>query len=173
MALLADGTVVVWGDNTYGQTNVPAGLSNVVAIAAGFYHCLALRNDGTVTAWGNNTYGQTNVPAGLANVVGHCRRRLPKPGPDPGRSIRNVGAAFQCPLYRWCVLPPGANCLWPHLLFAAQRFTRRSLVDAFPARPGQWRRPDPGRSRRPRPPTLLSRLAKTLKGFFFAARLSQ
>ena len=52
MALRADGTVVVWGNNTYGQTNVPPGLSNVVAIAAGFYHCLALRNDGTVVAWG-------------------------------------------------------------------------------------------------------------------------
>ncbi len=36
------GTVVAWGDNTYGQTNVPAGLSNVTAIAAGGYHTVAL-----------------------------------------------------------------------------------------------------------------------------------
>ena len=69
MALRADGTVVVWGDNGFGQTNVPPGLSNVVAIAAGFYHCLALRNDGSVVAWGWNNNGQTNVPAGLSNVV--------------------------------------------------------------------------------------------------------
>ena len=34
LALKNDGTVVVWGDNTYGQTNVPAGLTDVVAIAA-------------------------------------------------------------------------------------------------------------------------------------------
>ena len=27
--------MVGWGENTYGQTNVPAGLSNVVAIAGG------------------------------------------------------------------------------------------------------------------------------------------
>ncbi len=34
--------VAVWGDNSYGQTNVPSGLSNVVAIAAGYSHSLAL-----------------------------------------------------------------------------------------------------------------------------------
>ena len=32
MALKADGTVVAWGDNSLHQTDVPAGLSNVVAI---------------------------------------------------------------------------------------------------------------------------------------------
>jgi uncharacterized delta-60 repeat protein len=40
-----------------------------VAIAAGYYHSLALRADGTVVAWGDNYYGQTNVPAGLTNAV--------------------------------------------------------------------------------------------------------
>jgi hypothetical protein len=33
---------VAWGDNSAGQTNVPANLTNVVAIAAGGYHNLAL-----------------------------------------------------------------------------------------------------------------------------------
>jgi hypothetical protein len=42
LALKADGTVTVWGDNYYGETNVPAGLSNVVAIAGGYEHDLAL-----------------------------------------------------------------------------------------------------------------------------------
>jgi len=73
VALKDDGTVVTWGDNSYGQRNVPAGLSNVVAIASGgsegANHCLALRGDGTVVAWGWDAYGQTNVPAGLSNVV--------------------------------------------------------------------------------------------------------
>ena len=34
---LAEGSsqVVAWGWNEYGQTNVPSGLSNVVAVAAG------------------------------------------------------------------------------------------------------------------------------------------
>ena len=50
---LSNGTVIAWGSNTYGQTNVPANLSNVTAIAAGAYHALALSN-GTVFAWGYN-----------------------------------------------------------------------------------------------------------------------
>ena len=32
----AGGTVVAWGSPYYGQTNVPAGLSGVTAIAAGW-----------------------------------------------------------------------------------------------------------------------------------------
>ena len=57
------GTVVAWGNNTYGQTNVPPGLSWVTAIAAGESHTVALTSDGTVVAWGDNSYGQTAVPA--------------------------------------------------------------------------------------------------------------
>jgi alpha-tubulin suppressor-like RCC1 family protein/subtilisin-like proprotein convertase family protein len=63
------GNVVAWGENNFGQTNVPSGLNNVVAVAAGYYHNLALKRDGTVTAWGYNLYHQTNVPVGLSNVV--------------------------------------------------------------------------------------------------------
>ena len=61
--------VVAWGDNSSGQTNVPAGLTNVVAVAGGSSHSAALRSDGTVAAWGGNSFGQTNLPAGLSNVV--------------------------------------------------------------------------------------------------------
>ncbi|MFA6135278.1 MAG: immunoglobulin domain-containing protein, partial [Phycisphaerae bacterium] len=49
--------------------NVPAGLNDVVNIAAGNYHALALHADGTVTSWGANNEGQSTVPAGLTNVV--------------------------------------------------------------------------------------------------------
>jgi len=77
MALKADGTVVVWGDNTYGQTDIPAGLSNVVVIAAGWYHNFALKRDGTLVMWGmgmTNTgfpqFGQAIVPPGLSNLAG-------------------------------------------------------------------------------------------------------
>ena len=35
LALKSDGTVVAWGSNGAGQINVPAGLSDVTAIAAG------------------------------------------------------------------------------------------------------------------------------------------
>lgn len=52
------------------QAVVPAGLGQIVAVAAGYAHNLALRNDGTVVAWGkNNTSGQCKVPADLTGVV--------------------------------------------------------------------------------------------------------
>ncbi|NBQ56687.1 MAG: hypothetical protein EBU36_08655, partial [Verrucomicrobia bacterium] len=52
LALRADGTVVAWGNNDAGQTEVPAGLDRVVGISAGLYHNVALRADGTVRTWG-------------------------------------------------------------------------------------------------------------------------
>ena len=67
------GMVVAWGEYFNGSAfvpvTVPAGLTNVVAIAGGDAHCLALTGNGTVVAWGDNTYGETNVPPGLSNVV--------------------------------------------------------------------------------------------------------
>jgi hypothetical protein len=51
------------------EPNVPPGLSNVVAIAGGGYHSLALQSNATVVAWGDNYDGQTTVPPGLSNVV--------------------------------------------------------------------------------------------------------
>lgn len=99
LALKRDGTVWMWGDNQDGSMGdgliappspvaVPilptpvqvTGLSDVVAVAAGYGHGLALKSDGTVWAWGFNGHGQlgdgttetrtapTQV-SGLANVV--------------------------------------------------------------------------------------------------------
>ncbi|MCL6560248.1 MAG: hypothetical protein K6U74_15935, partial [Firmicutes bacterium] len=92
LALKRDGTVWAWGQNNEGQLGdgtkynnryepvQVAGLSDVVAIAGGGGHSLALKNDGTVWAWGWNQDGQlgdgtttsTTTPvqvAGLSNVV--------------------------------------------------------------------------------------------------------
>jgi len=70
LALHSNGTVVAWGANQYGQTNVPAGLTNVIAIAAGGRHSVAVRRNGTLTNWGDTTLGQiTNTPAYLTNLV--------------------------------------------------------------------------------------------------------
>jgi alpha-tubulin suppressor-like RCC1 family protein len=66
---LIAGQIWAWGDNTYGQLNVPANLTNAIAVSAGQRHCVALRADGTPIAWGDNSSGQTNVPPGLTNVV--------------------------------------------------------------------------------------------------------
>lgn len=71
MALRRDGTVFAWGANAYHQlgrsssevwnTNLPLqvpGLTNIVAIAGGGTHSLALDRRGRVWSWGGNSYGQ-------------------------------------------------------------------------------------------------------------------
>jgi alpha-tubulin suppressor-like RCC1 family protein len=73
-ALFAENThsqtsVVVWGSNNYGQTNVPARLTNVVAIANGGTFALALTANGSVVGWGDNDAGQTSIPTGLSSVT--------------------------------------------------------------------------------------------------------
>jgi len=69
LALTTDGTVLGWGDNSFGQTTIPAGLTGVAAIAAGAGHSLALQANGTVMGWGDNSCGQTNLPRGLTNMA--------------------------------------------------------------------------------------------------------
>jgi parallel beta-helix repeat protein len=69
LALLTNGLVVAWGDNSAGESTLPTNLSNVVAVTAGYLHSVALCSNGTVVAWGDDSFGQTNVPAGLSNVV--------------------------------------------------------------------------------------------------------
>jgi alpha-tubulin suppressor-like RCC1 family protein len=70
LAVKSDGTVWAWGNNTCGQLgnggtlqqNTPVQANPIspaaVAVAAGYYHSLALLTDGTVRSWGNNYYGQ-------------------------------------------------------------------------------------------------------------------
>ncbi|MEW6071232.1 MAG: hypothetical protein AB1726_01380 [Planctomycetota bacterium] len=65
LARRGDGTVVAWGDNTYGQCDVPAlpGGLTYVDVAAGGWHGLAVRSDGSAVGWGDNDLGQCDVPA--------------------------------------------------------------------------------------------------------------
>ena len=60
----APGTVVAWGYDAAGQTQVPDGLAEVIAVSAGWAYNLALRADGAVVGWGANDSGQLAVPAG-------------------------------------------------------------------------------------------------------------
>ena len=54
--------IITWGYNGGGLYTTPAALTDVIAIAAGSHHNLALRSDGTVVAWGENSHGQLDVP---------------------------------------------------------------------------------------------------------------
>jgi alpha-tubulin suppressor-like RCC1 family protein len=71
MALKNDGTIVAWGDNSRGQTDIPpVARQGIQAIAGGLLYSLALTQTGSVIAWGSNRYGQTTVPPGaLQNVT--------------------------------------------------------------------------------------------------------
>ena len=62
------GHVEATGNNEDGRATPPI-FDDVIAIAAGAEHSLALRANGTVVAWGSNTRGESTVPPGLANVV--------------------------------------------------------------------------------------------------------
>ncbi|MDB4809285.1 hypothetical protein OAH21_01085 [bacterium] len=62
--------VGAWGANRLKQCDVPSDLTDVVGIAAGRDHSLALKKDGTVVAWGYSYERQCDVPSGLTDVVG-------------------------------------------------------------------------------------------------------
>jgi alpha-tubulin suppressor-like RCC1 family protein len=66
----ADGRIVAWGNNEYGQCDVPAPNADFVAVAAGFGHSLGLKADGRIVAWGANGRGQCDVPKPNADFKG-------------------------------------------------------------------------------------------------------
>jgi alpha-tubulin suppressor-like RCC1 family protein len=85
LALRRDGTVVLIDGDRHSEMQPPAGLSNVVAVSAGYDHFLALQSDGTVSGWGNNTQGQiTGTPSELRAGLG-----VAAPG---GRVLSNIVA---------------------------------------------------------------------------------
>jgi alpha-tubulin suppressor-like RCC1 family protein len=91
LALMSDGSVFSWGSNGNGELgigtidykdihSVPKKipyLSNIIAIAAGKDHALALDKNGIVWAWGNNYFGQ------LGN--GEIKNKFPYGEPVPSK----------------------------------------------------------------------------------------
>ena len=69
MMALKNGGVIAWGDNTSGETDVPSYATNVVAISAGWWSCLALNKDGTVLAWGNKYVANSAVYHDAIRVI--------------------------------------------------------------------------------------------------------
>ncbi len=74
LALKTDGTVWAWGDGSNGVTGPWASgivqavpkryelVSNVVAIASGTRHAIAVAADGRALGWGDNSNGQLGIP---------------------------------------------------------------------------------------------------------------
>lgn len=61
--------ISAWGDNEYGQLQVPQNLTNVVAVAGGgAFYSVALQADGTIHDWGYD-YQSPGIPASATNVV--------------------------------------------------------------------------------------------------------
>lgn len=62
-AVTEDGQVVVWGNPSKGENNVPELEAKPVHLYGGRYHYTALLENGDVVTWGNNKYHQLDVPA--------------------------------------------------------------------------------------------------------------
>ena len=67
MAIRSDGSLAAWGNNQFGQLNVPSGTFS--AISSGGFFSVGLRSDGTLATWGKNDYGQLNAPSGVFTAV--------------------------------------------------------------------------------------------------------
>ncbi len=70
VVLRSNGTVLAFGRNSEGELGdgtlnqrtspvvVGGGFNNVVNVATGYYHSLAIKTNGTIWAWGRNNFGQ-------------------------------------------------------------------------------------------------------------------
>jgi len=69
IARKTDGSVIAWGRNNYRQCDVPANVTDIVAISAGGDYSLALKSDGTVIGWGGSSSSPMTIPKNLINVI--------------------------------------------------------------------------------------------------------
>ncbi len=66
-ALKDTGEVIVWGNPSRGEADVPEHEGKIVKIMGGRYHYTALTDKGEVLSWGNNQFGQATAPNVDAN----------------------------------------------------------------------------------------------------------
>lgn len=70
-ALTFDGRVYEWGSHVSQNNSLitkPDDVTNVVALAGGLTHVLALQDDGTVIGWGDNNFDKATPPDGLRDI---------------------------------------------------------------------------------------------------------
>ncbi len=111
LALKGDGLVWGWGYNVNGQlgngatgsiSTIPlptAVIANITAIAAGYFHSLALQSNGTVWAWGANGSGQlgngsTSASATPVSVSGLIEVVALAGGNDHTLALKNDGTVW-------------------------------------------------------------------------------
>lgn len=108
---ICDNSVMAWGKNSMGQlgngtntsSNVPlyvSLLTDVISIAGGGDHSLALKNDSTVWAWGYNGWGElgngTNTDSNVPVLISSLERIIAISGCGYGHSIalKNDGTVW-------------------------------------------------------------------------------
>jgi hypothetical protein len=65
---LVDGTIVAWGDGSWGEFAIPSGTYS--AVGAGGLWAMGLKTDGTLAAWGYTSYnGITALPSGTFSAI--------------------------------------------------------------------------------------------------------
>jgi alpha-tubulin suppressor-like RCC1 family protein len=113
-ALLADGTVMTWGNalagalgRTPAKTSTPSptpapvpGAAGIRAIAAGLGHMLALTEAGTIVSWGDDTFGS------------HGRGADQSPAPRPIRGLSDVRSIVARDSTSLAVLGSGRIMTW-------------------------------------------------------------
>src|SRR5947209_8475172 len=111
-ALLRDGTIQCWGQNTYGQlgdgspitrpapgrSSTPVtvtGITTAIAIEAGIFHTCALLADGTLQCWGRNDEGRlgngTTADSSTPTIVSGITPAAVAPGAEHACAILRDG----------------------------------------------------------------------------------
>jgi alpha-tubulin suppressor-like RCC1 family protein len=127
-AVLADGKVACWGDNTYGQLgngtttasltpiNVP-GISNAVAVAAGSAHTCALLATGAVQCWGRGESGWLGDGLGVSSLV-----------PVTVKNLQDAVAISAAALHTCALRANKTAVCWGKALFLGSATATDSLV---------------------------------------------
>jgi trimeric autotransporter adhesin len=113
VALKRDGTVALFHEDrsVYKYETPPEGLSNVVALAAGSGHTLALNRDGTVFGWGGNLVGEATGTPNLNPTNSFTSGMVT----IDGKVLKNVVSIAANTGYSMALKSDGTVVAWGHI----------------------------------------------------------